>query len=64
MVEQVEFLAKGAIPFALAACEKFTPYQVKGSYDEVNQVWTGSDRMWGLTLTLTAVPGGSDNDGD
>lgn len=64
MLERPQFLERGAVPFALGACEKFTPLPVKGYYDEVGQVWRGDALERALTLTLTATPGDRDDDQD
>jgi len=61
---EVEFLHRGAVPFALAACEKFELLPVSGHYDEKEQVWQGADIAAALTFTLTATPGDNDSDQD
>lgn len=64
-MERIAFLHEGAVPFALAACEKFEPKPVAGYYDEKQQIWRGSgDITATLTLTLTATPGDNDQDAD
>lgn len=64
-VETAEFLQNGAVPFALAKCERFIPQPVAGQYNEVSQVWEGGkDIAAAATLTLTATPGDQDQDRD
>lgn len=64
-MERVEFLYEGAVPFAVAACEKFEVEPVSGYYDEGEQVWQGNkDITAAATLTLTATPGDNDQDQD
>jgi len=62
--EKAGFLYEGAVPFALASCEKFNIQPVAGHYDEVQQVWQGNRDIAAATLTLTATPGDNDNDQD
>jgi len=61
MMERVEFLYAGAVPFALEACEKFEVRPVSGYYDEQEQVWREGKNIT-AALTLTATPGDSDQD--
>lgn len=60
-MERAEFLFQGEIPFALAVCEKFETRPVLGHYNEVEQLWEGSNDIT-AALTLTATPGDRDQD--
>lgn len=66
-MEKAEFLQEGAVPFALASCERFISQPVTGHYDEKQQVWQG-DKELSINLfptaTATRTPGDYDRDRD
>lgn len=62
MVENVEFLREGAVPFAMRTCEKLPVYPVTGYYDSKSRTWVGD--ICAATLTVTASSVGQDADLD
>lgn len=60
-MERAEFLRQGAVPFALANCERFETKLISGYYDDAEQVWLGNEDIT-AALTLTATPGDNDQD--
>lgn len=59
--QRPEFLRQGAVPFALASCERFYTRPISGYYDEHMQVWRGNKDIT-AALTLTLTPGDQDQD--
>lgn len=63
MIEAREQMFGGQMPFAMRSCEKAVVQPVSGTYNQILEKWEGLEAM-APTLTLTAAPGGSDNDAD